>query len=299
VSRQKAALAGLIYRLPLKLRRHAMYFRFTHQLGHFSHPRTFNEKVNWRILHDRRPLLEWTCDKLRMKERAQELGFPVAATLWSGTDLRELADVALPGAWVLKPNHRSRLIHFGSGPFDAAGTLDSAGLATLTAKTTGWLRDEQGAGRGEWAYTRAQHIFLVEERLGSGQPLTDYKLFCYAGEVLFAQVTTDTNRLTGAAARRFYTADWEPLDARQWIGLAPVVPRPAGFDEMCRMAREISAPFDFLRVDLYDLSDVDGTIVFGEVTPYPAGGLGPFRPRSFDRELGEPWVLPQLDADGR
>ena len=284
----KGGMARLIYRLPLRLRRHVMYLGFTRRIGHFRRPRTFNEKVNWRILHDRRPLLLWTCDKLSMKAEAEKLGIPVAKTLWSGTDLAELAELELPDAWVLKPNHRSRKVHFGSGRVTDP--------AALKAKTHDWLDDEQGAGRGEWAYRSARHVFLVEERLGDGSPLVDYKFFTYGGEVHFVLVAHDTNKLRSVdASRRYYTGDWEPLQVRQRVELGPTLPRPERYDEMLDIARRMGRPFDFIRVDLYD---VDGTILLGEVTPYPTGGLSPFDPRDFDRLLGEPWVLPRLDRSG-
>ena len=48
-----------------------------------------------------------------------------------------------------------------------------------------------------------------------------------------------------------------------------------------------------MRVDLYD---VDGTIVFGEFTPYPISGQGRFTPASFDTELGKAWTLPICES---
>src|SRR3954449_10616022 len=106
----RKGMAEVIYKTPLPLRRHLMYSAFTHRLGNFSNPRTFSEKVNWRIIHDRRPLLAWTCDKLAVKDHAAGR-VKTPATYWSGTDLNELTGIDLPGAWVLKPNHRSRLVH--------------------------------------------------------------------------------------------------------------------------------------------------------------------------------------------
>jgi hypothetical protein len=58
---------------------------------------------------------------------------------------------------------------------------------------------------------------------------------------------------------------------------------------MLAIAAELGAEFDFIRVDLYD---VPGKVFFGEVTPYPGGGLKRFVPASFDTELGACWQLP-------
>ncbi len=105
-----------VARLPPLVRREIWYVQKYRRLGHLRRPVLFSEKVNWRILYDRRPLLAWTCDKLRMKEEAIRHGVAVPQTYWSGHDLRELVDVQLPERWVLKPNHRSEIVHFGGGP---------------------------------------------------------------------------------------------------------------------------------------------------------------------------------------
>ena len=42
----------------------------------------------------------------------------------------------------------------------------------------------------------------------------------------------------------------------------------------------------FVRVDFYQ---VDGKVYFGEVTFYPEGGLGSFKPKEWDYRLGE-WI---------
>jgi hypothetical protein len=60
---------------------------------------------------------------------------------------------------------------------------------------------------------------------------------------------------------------------------------------MVELAGCIGRPFDFMRVDLYN---VDGALYLGELTPYPGGGLEPFEPRNLDVDMGAAWQLPQL-----
>jgi len=109
-------------------------------------PRTFTEKLNWRISWDRRELLAPTCDKLAMKEAAARSAgdlVRVPRTLWAGTDVAELADVHLPGRWVLKPNHTCARVLFGEGPADPLA---------LAAATEGWLDERYWRKGDEWAY---------------------------------------------------------------------------------------------------------------------------------------------------
>src|SRR4051812_1976005 len=95
-TRCRSAAVGV---LPVPVRR-ALRFRQSHgRLPPLRGPRTFNEKVNWRIVHDRRPILAWTCDKLAMKEHARRIApglVCIPETLWFGSDIAELADVDLP-----------------------------------------------------------------------------------------------------------------------------------------------------------------------------------------------------------
>ena len=59
---------------------------------------------------------------------------------------------------------------------------------------------------------------------------------------------------------------------------------------MIGVAERLGADTDFVRVDLYD---VDGRVVFGELTSFPAGGDSPFDPESFNEEFGRPWTVPR------
>jgi hypothetical protein len=282
----RGAAGSLVYRLPVGVERRLLFVYHNRKLPHFSKPVTFSDKVNWRILNDRRPLLEWTCDKLAMKEYAENAGLDrlrVPRTIWSGSDLGELRAADLPEHWVLKPNHRSGLIYFGHGQAD---------LQELSTVTATWLDTFESSKMREWAYAAARPMFLVEELLGPpGSPPPDYKIFVFDGEPDLIEMV---NRYDGNL-QRLYRADWTPLEVLYGPqGIAPIAPPPPALGRMLEIARDLGKPFDFIRVDLYDLYDVDGSIVFGEVTPYPCGGLERFRPASFDVELGRKWRLPTL-----
>lgn len=58
---------------------------------------------------------------------------------------------------------------------------------------------------------------------------------------------------------------------------------PENLNEMISIAEQLSDGFKFLRVDLYN---VKGKIYFGELTFYPASGMGAFVPEVWDEKLG-------------
>ena len=273
-----------IYRLPLPARRRALFTLKQARLPHFSNPVSFNDKINWRVLNDHRPLLEWTCDKLAMKDRAAGVAdLHIPKTLWSGTDVGALASAELPEHWVLKPNHRSGLVYFGAGQPE---------IAQLKARTAGWLRQGHYDELGEWAYSKARPLLLAEEFIGTpGPPPTDYKFYVFDGAV--EAILVNVGRHTTHAAR-MYLPDWTPMDVTfAGYPLPPAEPAPPRLDRMLAIALELGAGFDFIRIDLYNIS---GSIFFGEFTPYVGSGFIRYVPASFDFDLGRKWRLPDLSA---
>jgi hypothetical protein len=284
----KDALWILTYKLPSNVSRRALFFYSHGRFPRVKNPITFNEKVNWRILRDRREILKWTCDKLAMKDYASSVqgatahGLRIPRTLWSGTNVRELENVQLPERWVLKPNHRSGLVFFGQG---------QPNIPVLQKTVEGWLWSAEKADLHEWAYSKARPLLLAEELIGvPGSPPSDHKFYVFAGQVAAVEVHTD--RFTNHSLR-WYLPDWTPLEVTygdSLLGPAESTP-PGNFEKMLAIAGELGRSFDFMRVDLYN---VDGEVFFGEVTPYPASGIERFDPASFDEELGAKWELPVL-----
>lgn len=283
---QNAAVSAMC-RLPESLSRRALFIYFNRKIPHLREPTTFNEKVNWRILNDRREILEFSCDKLAMKEYIRDIAVPglrIPRTLWTGDDIREFENAEVPESWVLKPNHRTGRVHFGHGQPD---------IESLRSITRRWYRPAEAEDLHEWAYSKARPLLLAEELLGEpGSPPADYKFFVFSGNVAAVQVDVDRHT---SHQRRIYLPDWSPLEVSSGnYPLAPLETPPINLQEMLSIAEAIGQPFDFMRVDLYS---IDGETVFGEVTPYAGSGLDRFIPASFDAELGRNWQLPHFPPE--
>jgi hypothetical protein len=264
-----------------------VYFRQVHgRRPSLLAPRTFTEKVNWRICFDRRPLLAPTCDKLAMKEHALREApglVRVPHTYWAGTDVAGLAAVDLPDRWVLKPNHSCRRVLVGRGPADPAA---------LARATAGWVAERYDRTSGEWAYRRARPGLLAEEFVGDAEVPVDLKVLVSDGTPRLVEVHTGR----GADHRlRLYTPDWEPLPWTMGYPPGPDAEPPAVLDPMLKASAALAAGFDMLRVDWYEH---DGSLWFGELTPYPGAGLSALEPE-LDRLLGGWWTLPAARPDGR
>jgi hypothetical protein len=268
--------------LPLPTRRRLAYRRAHHRPLSLDAPETFTEKINWRMVRDRRPWIGEMCDKLRSKEMAAERlpDLRTAQVLWVGTDVADFARRTLPERWVLKPNHRTGLVHLGVGTPDAAA---------LQRRTRRWLEEPQHTRLGEWGYSVARRLLLAEEWLGEpGTTPDDFKIFCFDGRPMLIQ--RDINRFSGHR-RHFLAPDGTPMRVSSGFDDTEPPPPPADLERMLDVASTLSKGYDFVRVDLYDVA---GELYFGEYTVYPGGGLDPFEPASFDRDFGRHWVLPDL-----
>lgn len=272
------SLRRLLNPVPDPVLRHVMYRRRYGRWGDFKKPARFTEFLTQRMLQDRSPEMAWTCDKRAMKDYAAEHapGIRVPETLWHGTDLDQLDLTSLPERWVIKPNHGSKAVHFG----DRGTTLEE-----LYEVTRGWLRPYDRIAVGEWAYSTARRELIIEPQIGDGVPLIDYKFFVFHGRLMLLH--TDSGRFSGSFEEMFYTRDWELLKITNNAPRGAEVPRPQNFEAMVRAAEALGAGYDFMRVDLYN---IEGEPWFGELTPYPSGGMDPFTPDAVDLQLGAWWA---------
>ena len=128
---------------------------------------------------------------------------------------------------------------------------------------------------------------MIEEYLDDGLdggPL-DYRFWCFNGQTAVIQIGNHRHDINP-----FYDVDWNLLDLhyrdRGWT----TVPKPVNLDAMLAIAAALSADFDYVRVDLFN---VNGRICFGELTFTPAGAGRLRLPESWDAKLGEKWILPE------
>jgi hypothetical protein len=241
-------------------------------------PRTFNELVQARKLHDRDPLLPLFADKVKVKEVvAQRLGPEwLIPTLWHGKVLPDAPQWPLP--FVLKSSHAcNQCIFVRSGGQD---------WGRIRRRAQRWLGGHYGGILDEWLYARIEPQLLVEPFIGrEGALPTDYKFFVFGGRAEFVQVDTDREH---SHKRVLLDRNWRRLPAELQFPMEKRdVPPPASLPAMLEAAEALSRGFDFVRVDLYE---VEGRPLFGEMSFYPGSGLDRFKPVSFDALFGEYWL---------
>lgn len=273
------------------------------RVPNYVNPRLYTEKVQWRKLFDRRPLLPLLCDKLAAKEfallRAPDVSVP--ETLWTGTDPEAVPFDELEPPYVVKANNRSSAIVFVETEED----LDRE--ATRAACRRWMSKRAHKSLLYEWGYGRVESKLLVERFLPrgdeSGSP-PDLKVFVFDGRPAYLYVrdpVTDSKTVWDAEGRRMPWDRWTGLPVRKPERFGGLEHPPAGFADVMDAAGRIAAGFDHLRVDLYYL---EGRVYFGEMTVYASSGhkpwypndarLDPFPPDDVDRATGAEWQLPVL-----
>ena len=253
---------------------------------HLDAPQTFNEKLQWLKLYDRKPEYTMMVDKYRVREYiAQKIGAEYLIPLlgvWDSPD--EIDFAALPEQFVLKCNHNSGL---GMCICKDKSTLNLRRVRRELQK--GFRQDYYLPGR-EWPYKDVPRKIIAEKYMsdGSGSDLRDYKFYCFNGEPRFCQVIS--NRSTKETID-FFDMDWNLQD---FTGFAfPGFPhseteimQPRTFCRMQQMARILSNSIPFVRIDFYE---VNRKAYFGEITFFPASGCGKFMPDQWNYTLGN-WI---------
>jgi hypothetical protein len=257
-------------------------------MGHGSYPnifrpRSFSEKIQYRKLFDRRPILVTLADKYAVREFVRErVGGEFLTRLYHVTaDPRDIPLSSLPDQFVIKPTH-------GCGWLEIVRDKTAVDLEQLQRTCADWLSRNFFYVAGEWVYKTIPPRLIVEELLddGAGNIPYDYKFFVFGGKVAFLSVDLDR---FGEHRRNMYDRDWNRLNfGFQRSCSDKPVERPAKLEEMIRIAETLCIGFDFLRIDMYCAGE---RIVFGEVTTTPASGLEPFWPGGTDRWIGDLWKM--------
>lgn len=295
-------LGPVFARLPISLRRHLLYLVAYRRWGNFRKPILWSEKMQWRILNDRRMFMAIASDKLASKRyvqgiaRRMDLSVRIPATLWVGSDIRELHVLrqSLPPRWVFKPNSSSGRVRLVDS---STATPDWGDLGRCAER---WMKpDEQVRSLGHWGNGRARRTLLAEERVGVGYgPPADLRAQVFGGQIVQIDwsigMGTPEHRVAsyaGDMSTRMHTYLVDDYPA-EWSTPIDALSEPQRAD-LKRTIETIAGSADYLRVDGYF---VDGQYWFGELTPYAWSGIGPIG-IELDRLAGSAWKLPQLAVE--
>jgi hypothetical protein len=183
---------------------------------------------------------------------------------------------ALPNQFVMKMNNAS-----GRNWICLDKSQAKEEWPKMKAQFAEWLKDTDfGWWTGEWQYALIKPRIVVEkylEDLGSGS-LIDYKAQVFNGKVLdFFVCYNRDNEIhedgkSGSVCYDCYDAEWNRTEdiPMSWHRNRQMVAAPKQLNRMIQMAEDCSKDFPYVRFDMYE---IDGKIVFGEMTFTPHGNV--------------------------
>ena len=247
-------------------------------------PKTYTEKLQWLKLFYRNDKMPICTDKYEVHEYLTSLGHSHLLNEIIGVyeNVEDIDFESLPNRFVAKATHGcgSNLICKNKGELDWKKWKK-------IMKT--WLKLKLYAFGREWNYRDIPPRIIIE-KLIDHEPLIDYKFMCFNGEPKFLQINNDSK---GIHYVDFYNINWNRVDFtyNKFKQSNHILPIPPQFEEMKELARKLSKPFPFVRVDFYNPPN---RIIFGELTYFPGSGLLPLVPliNNYDELLGSYLNLP-------
>lgn len=268
-------------------------------LKHFYHfkefpnlrnPKTFNEKLHWLKLHDRRPEYTTMVDKYAAKQYIADIVGEeyVIPTLGVWDKFEDIDFDALPNKFVLKTTH------------DCAGVIICRDKATFDfeaakKKITAHLKQNYFYEGREWPYKDVKPRIIAEKliELNDGGELKDIKFLCFNGKPKMLFVEKDRSKGRNGHTVDFFDVDFNHLDITVdgYPNSTQKIEKPVTFELMKELARKLSTGIPHLRVDFYE---ADGKAYIGELTFYHSSGYFHITPPEWSFTIGE-WIeLPNL-----
>lgn len=179
--------------------------------------------------------------------------------------------------WEELPNQFVLKLTNGSGQVFICKDKKSLDQKALRGLLNTWLSEAPtfGLKTGEWHYSQMTPGIIAEKYLPSlsdDKSLIDYKFHCFNGEVLGILVCYDRDPITHRVNFDWYDPEWNLTDGEP-DSLHPnqrIIPKPESFEQMLRIAEDLSADIEYVRVDFYE---IEGRPVFGEMTFTEGGNI--------------------------
>ena len=267
-----------------------------------KNPQTYNEKIQWLKLYDRRDNYTNIVDKVEVKKYVASIigDEHIIKTIGVYNKWDDIDFSKLPNKFVIKCTH-------DSGGLIVCRDKKKLDYEKAKIKIENCLKKNYYHSAREWPYKNVKPRILIEEYLSVDQHkgkngkisslekiqlkngLLDYKFMCFDGEVkaLFLDIGVIGSGVGHAEEyyRNVYDKNFNLmpfLETRQ--NYPEKVYKPDHYEEMVKIAEKLSKGFPHIRVDLYN---INGKIYFGELTFYHGSGLSnKFIPEEWNKTFG-------------
>ena len=260
--------------------------RFGRKLN-LNNPETFNEKLQWLKLYNRKPEYTKMVDKYLVRDYVKEkIGEEYLIPLLGVWDDPEKIDFdELPMQFVLKCNHNSGL---GMCICEDKNSLD---INKVKEELKKGINQNYYLTSREWPYKDVPRRIIAEKYMvdESGYELKDYKFYCFDGKVKLVMINSD--RMSSEKTKaNYFDENYQPLDFVWGYENAEIPPqKPEKFEEMKYLAEKLSEGITHVRIDFYQ---TPSGIYFGEITFFDGSGFDAIEPIEWDYKIGSWLKLP-------
>ena len=255
-----------------------------------EHPLTFNEKLQWLKLNDRKDIYPTMVDKIEAKKYVSGIigENHIIPTLQVCDCVEDLRLNELPDKFVIKCNHNS-----GLGMYICKDKEEfQLEKKKIYRDLKRGLKQDYYRVNLEWPYKNVKRKILVENYMEDSLSidLVDYKVMCFEGNPQLIIVIMNRSI---KPTQDFYDLSWKKLDLSE--SDMPVsdtyIEKPVFLDEMIDLSRKLAKGLHHIRVDWYY---INGTLYFGELTFYDGAGFDRFNPRKYEKIMGD-WITLPID----
>lgn len=256
-----------------------------HRKLRWDNPQTFSGKIQWLKLYGRTPINKVMSDKYLVKQYiAERIGEQYVIPLlgvWNSPD--EIDFSKLPERFVLKCNHNS-----GTGMY-ICKDKSKMNIEKVKKGLKKGLKEDYFIGSREYAYKDIPRKIIAEAYMEDEETkeLRDYKFFCFDGEPKVMFTASGRSKGEHEVTFDFFDMDYNHLPFTNGHPNSKTsLAKPRCFDEMKRLAAELTQGIPHVRIDFYE---VNGQVYFGEFTFSHWGGMMPYEPEEWDYIMGS-WI---------
>ncbi len=244
-----------------------------------KNPKTFNEKLQWLKLNDRKEFYNILVDKYNVREYisntiGNEYLIPLIDVYYS---VEEINWDVLPNSFVIKCTH-------GSGSNIICKDKRSLDIKQAKKRLKKWMKKNWYWFGREWVYKDLKPKIIIEKHMALNQKyLEDYKVLCFGGKAKLIQVHLDRY---DNHTQDYYDINFNKTEISQGNSSNKIIEKPKVFDEMIKLSEKLSKDLAHARIDWYI---VDNKLYFGEITFFDGSGLWPFDDFNDDLMIGS-WI---------
>ncbi len=252
-----------------------------------DNPKTFQEKLQWIKLNDRKDIYHQMVDKYDAKQFIKEkVGEEyVIPTLGVWDKFEDINFDSLPNQFIIKNTYDSGtyFICNDKSKLDISEVRKRLMIDDHSRKVDYYVFSR------EWPYKGLKHRIIAEPLLkdGKGDYLTDYKFYTFNGTAKFFY-TTSNRGCEGGLKEDFFDVEGKLMELNQeGYYNNPITPElPKNLSKMIEFSTILAKDTYHLRVDFYE---VNGKLYCGELTFFDGGGFYNFTPKKYNNILGD-WI---------